>query len=78
MVERKRHLLKALTYRLAGSFATAGIAFSFTGRADIAASVGALDTVIKIALYYVHERIWYRIKWGVHPGEPEHLRPRVD
>lgn len=78
MVERKRHLLKAVTYRLFGSMATAAITFAFTDRADIAAGVGLIDTVAKIALYYVHERMWYRIRWGVHPGEPEHLHPRVD
>ena len=78
MVERKRHLAKAVSYRLFGSLATAVIAFAFTGRADIAAGVGVADTIVKIGLYYMHERMWYRIRWGVHPGEAEHLPARVD
>ncbi len=65
MVERKRHLAKAVTYRVFGSGATAFIAFVATGDAAIGASIGALDSVVKIGLYYVHERLWYRVRWGV-------------
>ncbi len=68
MVERKRHLAKAVSYRVFGSLATAAIAYLFSGRLDIAAGVGIADTVVKIILYYLHERVWYRIRWGVHPG----------
>ncbi len=70
MVERKRHLAKSLTYRVFGSAATAGIAYVATGNAKISASVGLIDSVIKIGIYYLHERVWYHVKWGVHPGTP--------
>lgn len=65
MVERKRHLAKALTYRLFGSGVTAGIAYFATGDAALGASIGAIDTVVKIGGYYLHERAWYRIQWGI-------------
>ena len=68
MVERKRHLAKAMTYRVLGSAATAGIAFAATSSFEIGAAVGVADSVSKIVLYYIHERIWYRIRWGVKPG----------
>jgi uncharacterized membrane protein len=68
MVERKRHLAKAVTYRVFGSAATAFIAFGATGDVGIGASVGALDSVLKIGLYYLHERLWYRVKWGIRGG----------
>ena len=68
MVERKRHLAKAITYRLFGSAATAGIAFVATGNVTLSASIGAADTVAKIGLYYLHERLWYRVQWGVRAG----------
>lgn len=72
MVERKRHLAKAVTYRLFGSAATSFIAFAATGDARIGVSIGALDSVVKIGLYYLHERLWYRVKWGVrHPANDE-------
>lgn len=68
VVERRRHLAKAVTYRVFGSAATAGIAFVVSGSVQIGAVVGVADSVSKIILYYVHERIWYRIRWGVKPG----------
>ncbi len=68
MVERKRHLAKAITYRLFGSAATAGIAFVATGDVTLSASIGAADTFAKIGLYYLHERLWYRVQWGVKAG----------
>jgi uncharacterized membrane protein len=68
MVERKRHLAKAVTYRLFGSIGTAAIAYAATGDARIGASIGALDSVAKVALYYLHERAWHRVRWGVRRG----------
>jgi uncharacterized membrane protein len=65
MVERRRHLAKALTYRVMGSAGTAAIAYIATGDMKIGASVGAIDSIAKIGIYYAHERVWYRIKWGV-------------
>jgi uncharacterized membrane protein len=79
MVERKRHLAKAVTYRVVGSAATAVIAYAATGSIEIGASIGAIDSVAKIGCYYVHERIWYRIRWGVRPsphGDSKETRAR--
>lgn len=76
MVERKRHLAKAITYRLAGSTVTAGVAYALSGSVEIGAALGVADTVVKVALYYAHERLWYRIKWGVHEGVPDRFDPQ--
>ncbi len=75
MVERKRHLAKAVTYRVFGSMATVAVAYMLTGNAEVSAAIGAADTIAKIGLYYAHERLWYRIKWGVKPSAP-HTAPR--
>lgn len=71
MVERKRHLAKAITYRVCGSTVTAGVGYALSGSVEIGAALGVADTVVKIVLYYAHERLWYRIKWGVHEGVPD-------
>ena len=72
MVERKRHLAKAVTYRAFGSVGTAVIAYVVTRDARVGASIGLLDSVAKIGLYYLHERLWYRVKWGVRsPSGPK-------
>ena len=70
MVERKRHLAKAVSYRFFGSMGTAAAAWAVTGNVKVGAVIGVFDTVAKIGLYYIHERAWYRIKWGVRPGSP--------
>jgi uncharacterized membrane protein len=62
VVERKRHLAKAVTYRVFGSFATAAIACIATGDARLGASVGALDMAAKVGLYCLHEWVWYRLR----------------
>lgn len=40
---------------------TVGVAWWITGKAELAASIGLADTVIKIVVYYVHERMWLKI-----------------
>ena len=77
MVERKRHLAKAITYRLLGSTVTAGIGYLVSGSFELGAALGVADTVLKTGLYYAHERIWYRIKWGVVEGVPDRFESRV-
>ena len=51
MVERKRHLAKAFTYRVFGSTATAAIAWIATGDARIGAGIGIIDSIVKIGAY---------------------------
>lgn len=66
IVEKKRHLAKAVTWRIIASITTALIAFSFGLPPKAVGFVFAADLVIKFVLYYVHERIWYtHIKYGV-------------
>ena len=71
MEARKRSIAKAASYRFFGSLITAGIAFLLTGEWDIALGVGALDGVTKMAAYFLHERVWARIPWGM-PKRPDY------
>lgn len=67
-VSRKRHLLKAIAYRVGGSLVTACIGLALTGSIKIGGLIGVADFVFKIVLYYLHERLWYNfIRWGVEP-----------
>ena len=78
MVERKRHLAKAVSYRCFGSLGTVVIAYIATGNVALGFSIGAVETVAKIGVYYLHERVWYRIKWGIRtgPGAPAAVSAR--
>ena len=64
METRRRSLAKALSWRLLGVIITTTIAFVMTRELTFAMEIGALDTVIKLAVYFAHERIWQRIKYG--------------
>ena len=69
---RSRSLVKALTWRLIGSLDTFVVSFVIAtlfhrpliNAASIAGSIATTETVTKIVLYFVHERIWARIRWG--------------
>ena len=72
MESHLRTIVKALTWRLGGLVMTVAVAWVVTRRADFAASIGLVDTALKIVAYYVHERVWLRIRFGrVQPAEYE-------
>jgi len=51
-------LLKATTYRVLGSLATFLISYLLTKRADLSLGIAGIDFFGKIALYYLHDRVW--------------------
>ena len=65
-VSPKRHLAKAVTWRIVASTITALIAFAFGLPAKAIGAVFFVDLVLKFVLYYYHERLWYKyIRYGV-------------
>ena len=65
-VDAKRHLAKAVTWRIIASLTTALIAYMFGLPPKAVGAVFAADLVIKFVLYYIHERVWYKhITYGV-------------
>ncbi|MDA3816204.1 MAG: DUF2061 domain-containing protein [Prolixibacteraceae bacterium] len=64
-VKPKRHLAKALTWRIIASLTTFLIGWLVTGNLNFGMAIGFADVVIKIALYYLHERAWYHSQFGI-------------
>ncbi|HYP06959.1 MAG TPA: DUF2061 domain-containing protein [Bryobacteraceae bacterium] len=64
MDSNTRSIAKAISYRVLGSVSTGVIVFIFSGDATVSVGVGVLDVVVKMALYYIHERIWNHITFG--------------
>ena len=60
MISRKRHLLKAVTWRVVATATTVLIAWSVTGDWTVGLEVGGIELFAKLLLYYLHERFWYR------------------
>lgn len=65
-VSPKRHLAKAVTWRIIASIVTALIAWFFGLPPKAVGAVFVTDLIIKFVLYYIHERVWYKhISYGV-------------
>tara|TARA_B100000787_G_scaffold152566_1_gene126253 strand:+ start:94 stop:300 length:207 start_codon:yes stop_codon:yes gene_type:complete len=61
---KKRTILKTMTWRVTASLTTFLIAWVLTGDLLIGATIGSIEAVAKIFLYYFHERIWNNISWA--------------
>jgi len=61
---KKRTLAKTMTWRVTASLTTFLIAWTLTGDLLIGVSIGSIEAIAKIFLYYYHERIWNNINWA--------------
>ena len=61
---RLRSVLKAITYRITGTLTTMGLAYSVTGEVVTALAIGSVEPVVKLAVYYLHERAWQYVPVG--------------
>ena len=61
---KKRTLVKTITWRVTASLTTFLIAWILTGDLLIGLSIGSIEALAKIFLYYYHERIWNNINWA--------------
>lgn len=59
-----RSIMKAVTWRAGGTVVTFLVAWMMTRRFELAAQIGILDTTIKLAAFYIHERLWMKISFG--------------
>lgn len=62
---RKRHIAKTITWRIVGTMDTMLLAWIISGDPLIGLKVGLTEVVTKMLLYYFHERVWYRINYGL-------------
>ena len=59
-----RSVAKAVSWRLMGTLATALLVLAVTRRIGLSLAIGALEFVSKIGLFWVHERVWDRLRFG--------------
>lgn len=68
-----RSIVKAISYRITGTITTFLISLFVTGEIEFAVSIMSADIVIKIFIFYFHERLWNKIKFGKTPTlEPDY------
>ena len=62
---RKRHLIKTISWRIIGTLDTVILSWLISGNPLIGLKIGGLEVITKMLLYYLHERTWYKINFGL-------------
>jgi uncharacterized membrane protein len=58
---KKKSLAKTITWRITASFTTFIIAWAYTGELDAGILIGSSEAVVKMFLYYGHDRAWDKL-----------------
>jgi len=62
---QKRHIAKTITWRAVGTLDTMLLSWIITGNPLVGLKIGLTELLTKMFLYYLHERVWYRIDYGL-------------
>ena len=63
-VSKARSFVKSLSYRIFGTLSSFVVVYAITGKGKLSALIAFWETVLKVFIYYWHERVWNKIKWG--------------
>jgi uncharacterized membrane protein len=61
---KTRTILKTISWRIVGTLDTMALGWIITGSPLVGLKIGALELVTKFVLYYLHERVWIKFKFG--------------
>lgn len=61
----KRHIAKSITWRIIGTIDTILLAWLISGDPLTGLQIGFAEVVTKMVLYYLHERVWFKIRAGI-------------
>ena len=61
----KRHIIKTFSWRGIGTLDTILFGWLITGNPFTGLKIGGIETASKILLYYGHEKLWYKINYGL-------------
>ena len=64
---RKRSIVKAITYRAIIVCLDFLVIYLLTGKVMTAAAFMIVSNIYTTVAYFLHERVWAGIKWGLEP-----------
>ncbi|MFW6140592.1 MAG: DUF2061 domain-containing protein [Acidobacteriota bacterium] len=64
VIDHTRSVFKSISWRVVATLTTMTIVYIFTKEIFLSIGVGVVEVFSKILFYYLHERIWNKIKWG--------------
>lgn len=59
-----RSVVKGVSWRIVGTIDTIIIAMFWTGDYSKALKIGFTEVFTKVFLFYLHERVWQKVKWN--------------
>lgn len=60
-----KSIAKAISWRLLATFITAMVVWKISGKSELGLSVGIIDSLFKLVVYYGHERFWNSLASGL-------------
>ncbi len=66
---KKRSIVKTFSWRIIATTDTFLIAWFLTGDFKIGLGIAGIEVVTKMVLYYLHERGWASLDWGMEEDE---------
>lgn len=65
-----RSVVKTVSWRLWATLTTILIVYFFVGDPTVAITVGGIEVFLKMLVYFVHERLWEKIRFGRREVRP--------
>ena len=63
-VTKARSFTKSLSYRIFGTLSSFVVVYAITRKGSLSVLIAFWETVLKVVIYYWHERVWNKISWG--------------
>ena len=62
----KRHVFKTFSWRFIGTIDTIILSWVISGNPFTGLKIGGAEVGTKMILYYLHEKLWYRVNFGLN------------
>ncbi|MEX0829374.1 MAG: DUF2061 domain-containing protein [Nitrospirales bacterium] len=59
-----RSIVKGMSWRVIATLVTTAVVWFISGEVAMALFAGLSDSLVKIGLFWGHERLWQRVEWG--------------
>lgn len=59
-----RTLAKTISWRIVATIASFFVSYVIVNDVSIASSIAGIQIILHTILYYFHERVWIKLKWG--------------
>jgi len=64
MESRWRSIVKAISWRIIATLVTFLVVYLFTREELLSLEIGLMDALVKISVYFGHERLWNKVGFG--------------